>query len=737
VLTAKALKIWKFIKNQMLTHKKTSYLSCLCLILTVQLQASYLDEIGLTTLRARDTSLDGSGVTVAQVEASTNTTYEIWQTDPGNMGLNSDLFTYYDEDSTYESGGSDFDSDKESVHANIVGGLFFSVTSGTQGSDGIAPGVDAIEMFYANYYPGYIIAKQVSTEAKIINQSFATEERSDDYESVYDIYASRYNVLFCNGVYKTDDSTEITSPSSSYNGIAVGIENDSITPLDDGRSKPDLVAPAPTAYASYSSYTTPVVSGSATLLYQSAARGDAGTGTEADASDIRTLKALLLNSATKTTDWTHTSTHPLDTNDGAGIIEINNAQLQLAAGQYAETVSDTASDSGDTHLPSTSITTTIDSNQGWNLSTITNASSTSTSSGPGGSNRGGVVQTISYTDSTDDYYFECDADEASSFKLTATLVWNRNAVGSDISSYYSLYDLNNLDLYLYREGAENYELVASSVSTVDNVEHLYELDLEPGRYVIQVYKPEDELITATETYALAFNFEATAPAAASDASATAISSTAIQLNWSDNADNETGFRIERRISGDSSYSSLTTVDADSESYTDSNCAAGTTYEYQIIAYNDDGDADASETSATTYTVQEAWRLSYFGSISNSDDGADDADPDFDGLNNLVEFTTGSDPLSSSSNPISTDQLSSTQQFSFTWRSDSGYDYSIGYSEDLSEGFTYYSSSTLESNLSTELELISTETSESELKTLTYGITDSVTSDKVFLLLQIE
>ncbi|MDQ8193735.1 S8 family serine peptidase [Coraliomargarita sp. SDUM461004] len=704
------------------------------LLLIAQLQASYLDDIGLTTLRARDASLDGSGVTVAQVEASTGG--GAWQTDPSNMGLDSSLFNYFTTDTDDTDGsnseypdGMDFSSSLESSHANTVGGNFFG------NSSGVAPGVSAIQVFSASYfyYDGKtdenendvstsIIANLTNIEAKVVNQSFVYTDEANtptEYLAVdanYDIYASLYDTLFVNGVGNTTGSPP--SPATMYNGIAVGLisGSSSIGPTTEGRSKPDIVAPS-----NLTSYATPYVAGAATLLVQAGNNDAGGTGTASDATDIRTLKALLLNGAVKTSDWEQIDDEPLDRNHGAGVVNINNAHLQLTAGQYTETVSDTASDSGDTHLPSSSITTTVGSNMGWNLSTLTNASS-------------GLGPFQTYSDATDDYYFECDAADASSFKLTATLVWNRNAVSRPNS--YIFYDLNNLDLFLYKEGTSGYELVASSVSTVDNVEHLYQLDLEPGRYVLQVYKPGDGSATANETYALAFNFEAGAPLAASDASATPLSSSAIQLNWSDNAERETGYRIERRIAG-GSYSSLNTLDADTETYTDSSCAAGTTYEYQIIAYNDNGDAAPAEASATTHSEQEAWRLSYFGSTSNSGDGADDADPDLDGLSNLIEFATGSDPQSSSPNPISTDLLASDQQFSFTWRSNSGYDYSIGYSEDLNNGFTYYSSSALESELISELELIDTETIDSEFETLTYGITDSVSSNQVFIRLQIE
>ncbi|MGZ0655960.1 fibronectin type III domain-containing protein [Coraliomargarita sp. W4R72] len=682
------------------------------LMLAAQLQASYLDDIGLTALRARDASLDGSGVTVAQVEASTSTSSDIWQTDPANTGLNSSTFTYYDSSAPYPT-GTTFSTSKESTHANRVGSLFFGLSSGTQGIDGIAPGVASVEMYFANYHPNSIVVPRVSTPAKIVNYSFVFNTQDDGNDLIYDRYIAQHNVLFCNGIFTdsaNDDAvaTLITSPASSYNCIAIGVIDDpNLTSLADGRSKPDLVAPASGALANYTSYTTPVVSGAATLLYQSALREDAGSGTATDATDTRTLKALLLNSATKTTGWSNTPTHPLDRINGAGQLEINNAQKQLAAGQHAETVNDASTSPGSAHLPLSGISTELSSNIGWNFSTLSNPQQSSV-----------------YQDTTDHYYFECDATAASSFNLTATLVWNRNFGQSSI---------NNLDLFLYKEDGT---LITSSVSTVDNVEHLYQLALEPGRYVLQVYKPASGRTSVSETYALVFNFAAAAPLAASSANATTLSSSTIELNWTDNANRETGYRIERRSTG-GNYSTLTTLPTDSEFYSDNSCTAGTTYEYQIIAYNDDGSAPAAEASATTYTVQENWRLTHFASISNSGDGADNADPEHDGLVNLIEFATGSEPLNSSQNPIDAQQIANDQQFSFTWRSNNQLDYSIGYSEDLSNGFTYYSSSTLASDLSAELEWISTQVIDSEFETLTYGIKDSVSADKAFIRLQIE
>lgn len=683
--------------------------------------ARYLDEIGLTELRSRDSSLDGNGVTVAQIEASLG---NAWQTDPANTGLDANLFTFYDSGSNYPT-GTTFSSSLESAHANRVGSLFYGISSGTQGYDGVSPGVAAIEMFeVVYYYNNSIVAPQISTGANVINQSFVFTSRINRVDEAYDDYAARYNALFVNGIFTDANNdpavaTLITSPASSYNGIAVGVIDDvNLTPLADGRSKPDIVAPSRGGLAAYTSFTTPIVSGAATILFQSGARGDAGAGTADNATDVRTIKSLLLNSAVKPSGWSNTSTRPLDTINGAGILNVNQAQLQLASGEHNETVNDQLTASGAEHPPPTGIVTNVSSNTGWNLGTLAN-----------------VRQQGQWKDVTDHYFFNCDSNEASSFNLNATLVWNRNLNRTNI---------NNLDLFLYREDGI---LIASSVSTVDNVEHLYELNLAPGRYVLQVYKPASGRDSNSETYALAFKFEAGIslagislagiPLAADNASATTQSSSEIQLAWNDNAGNETGYRIERRVSG-GSFSTLVTLPSGTTSHTDSTCVPGTAYDYQIIAFNESGDAPAAAwASAITYTVQENWRFIHFGTTQATGKAADDADPESDGLVNRIEFATGNDPSAFSTTPIDDSTFGQNRQFSFTWRNNSGLDFSIGYSEDLSTGFSYSTSTTINSGSpKLKLEFIGSTPIDSEFDTLTYGIKASVMTDSAFIKLKV-
>jgi hypothetical protein len=876
----------------------STYLLCFTAVLSTFsiTRAAYQDDIGLYDMRTRDASLTGTGVTVGQVEAGIGTQFDgsgniidegAWQTDPFNMALNSGIFTYFTTATPYPT-GANFDSSRESGHANTVGGRYFADPSA---ADGVAPGVDAINVFYANYFYNSLIQTSTDISSPIINQSFVFGSTNNTVDQNYDNYAANYGVLFCNGVNTNTTTATIPSPASSYNGISVSAVNRSIASLADGRSKPDIVAPGSSA----ASYTTPLVSGAAAVLYQSGQREDAGPGTASDATDPRTLKALLLNSAIKPAGWSHSSTHPLDTINGAGILEVNNAQLQLAAGKYSPTQDEVLSEADTTHLPPSGETGSIASYSGWNLGSVTNTADS-----------GGNPANHKQYDVTDHYFFDLSSADAAAFYLTSTLVWNRQSGRSSI---------NNLDLFLYKADGT---LVAESISSVDNVEHLYERHLAPGQYVLQVHKPyNDGRITNGETYTLAFNFTpspapgapgslsataisaseidlswtdtsddetgyrverrpsggtystiatlaadstvysdnslasgttyeyqvttfnaeaetsstasattlSAAPDAPSDANSTAISTNAIDLTWTDNSSNEDeflierrlsggsyadlvtlaanttaysdtgltdgtlyeyritayntsgsstavtasdatllapptaagtttisdseiqiswvdssaseeGYSIERRLTGDATYSILTTVAANTEFYNDTALATETGYDYRITATNSTGDSSSIETSGSTYSQIEDWRLTYFETTSATGDAADDADPEFDGLVNLMEYATGSHPLESSTHPVDSELLGSTHQFSFTWRTNSELDFSIGYSEDLIAGFTYYSSSTIDTDSNPDLEFISSDPIDSEFETLTYSVRDAVTSDTVFIQLQI-
>jgi len=84
--------------------------------------------------------------------------------------------------------------------------------------------------------------------------------------------------------------------------------------------------------------------------------------------------------------------------------------------------------------------------------------------------------------------------------------------------------------------------------------------------------------------------------------ATVVSSSQINLQWTDNSNSETGFRIERcEGSGCGGFSPLATVGANVKTYSNTGLKASTSYTYRVWAYNAGGDSAQSTppVSATT------------------------------------------------------------------------------------------------------------------------------------------
>jgi len=84
----------------------------------------------------------------------------------------------------------------------------------------------------------------------------------------------------------------------------------------------------------------------------------------------------------------------------------------------------------------------------------------------------------------------------------------------------------------------------------------------------------------------------TAPAAPSNLAATATSATQINLTWTDNATNETGFVLERQI-GSGAWTQIASLAAGVTSYSDTGLTASTQYGYRVMATNSAGDSASS------------------------------------------------------------------------------------------------------------------------------------------------
>ena len=433
-------------------------------------RADFLDAIGLTVLRATTTNLNGAGIRVGQVEASVGGTPPAFEVNPGLAGQPTNLLTFYVSPSPYitVSSSSTYPNSlgQDSAHADNVANIFWGMPGG------VATNVLHVNNYEAEGFINYYIYGNRTFTERIINQSFTFGTNDESANEVYDDYAAAHKVLFVSGA--GFPSAPAWTPGTIYNGIGVGVyePNSSFGPTANGRSKPDICAPVP-PQGGVTSYTTPQVSGAAVLLLQAGGRGDGGGDTNS-AMDIRTLKALLLNGAQKPVGWTNSSSAPLHTVYGAGVVNVFNSYRQLAGGKQNWTATNSVS-AGGAHPP-VATNGAVSVLSGWNFTT--NTSSTSPA-----------------RDTIHHYFFNVtNSALAPKFNLTATLVWNRQQGQSAI---------NNLGLFLY--DAANSNLVLCSTSLVDNVEHVYTTNLAAGRYDLQVWKAGGAgIVSAAEPYALAW-----------------------------------------------------------------------------------------------------------------------------------------------------------------------------------------------------------------------------------------
>ena len=90
------------------------------------------------------------------------------------------------------------------------------------------------------------------------------------------------------------------------------------------------------------------------------------------------------------------------------------------------------------------------------------------------------------------------------------------------------------------------------------------------------------------------------PAAPTNLVATAASRSQINLTWTDNAANETGFRIERcKGATCTNFALIATVGANVTTYSNTRLNASTTYRYRVYAYNTSGSSGYSNIAFAT------------------------------------------------------------------------------------------------------------------------------------------
>ncbi len=81
--------------------------------------------------------------------------------------------------------------------------------------------------------------------------------------------------------------------------------------------------------------------------------------------------------------------------------------------------------------------------------------------------------------------------------------------------------------------------------------------------------------------------------------ATAVSSTQVNLSWTDNSNNESGFAIERKTDLAGAYAQIATVPANVTTYSEAGLATNTIYYYRVRAYNAIGYSTYSNVASAT------------------------------------------------------------------------------------------------------------------------------------------
>ena len=127
------------------------------------------------------------------------------------------------------------------------------------------------------------------------------------------------------------------------------------------------------------------------------------------------------------------------------------------------------------------------------------------------------------------------------------------------------------------------------------------------------------------------------------------------------------------------------------SQTDATALNGTTY-YYVVASNNSlaQSADSAPVSATPAAITTAlqdWRRLHFNTTADSGDAANSADPDPDGMANLLEYALGTDPTIGNPSPVLLGRSGDFLTLGFTPVADASLSYVVEANNDLVGAWT--------------------------------------------------
>jgi len=467
------------------------------------LQPQGLNAAGIYALRQLDASLTGSGVRIAVICRSNTYINGEPQNDyrpsTENNCLSNKQFIFY-------SGGKPLAG--ISPHTTAICSVLFGEDAyafhpelGQFHYQGAAPQADG-DIYELWHFLTKNIYTSTAPDADILTVSFGNQFE-DWWTRGIESMAEREGLTVIAGIGNGRGVYDpLLYPGAGANVIGVGVvdsvkgenlsnnlsefglaypEHSSCGPTEDGRCKPDIVAPGNCLAAdaneqngyeptgNWSSFSTPIVAGAAALLVQKAKEDASLRAAVSEQGGNCVIKAILLNSATKLPYWhkgrlQKDDDHqvPLDYIQGAGMLNAVGAYEQLTAGMKK---------------PGESATI------GWDLNELRK-------------------------DDKPLNFYRVTITEPANKVITVTAAWNKH-----YSSVYPFEALPEKDANLRLEvwaidpqNPDNEYLLDYSDSKVDNVEHIYcKTDPNYTDYEIAIFYSDASQPAGSERYGIAWS----------------------------------------------------------------------------------------------------------------------------------------------------------------------------------------------------------------------------------------
>lgn len=454
-----------------------------------------------------------------------------------------------------------------------------------------------------------------------------------------------------------------------YHSISVGRSDGNhsagLTTLDGvGRIKPDIVAPsAPPESAT--SWTTPMVAGAAGLLVEKISQLPV-----AQTSRPLLVKSLLMASARKdnVSSWSNTTSRPLDLRYGSGNLNTHHAYLALNSGRKTASL-----------IESHGI-------RGWSDQTV--------------------------TANTETTWFFTIPPGAANTPFCAALTWNRSVTTQLVGLFFQTRtwdsSLANLDLRLHHAADFTVgEQITASLSTVDNVELVYQSALAPGDYALVVdnTSPSDTPIGLAWHSLPSVNISAPAPLAREmDGQAGTITLTRsgdttlplwVPLTIGGTALPGTHYQpLPASVmipAGQSSISLAVIPIADALAQGDRSVILSIAADFASVT-------PPGENALVTIQDKpfDAWRFAKFSTseLNDPQTSGETADPDRDDLANLIEYALGLEPKIPDASPITAATSSGHLAFLIA-KNPAATD--ISWSAEVSDDLTHWQPAFIETN----------------------------------------